>query len=1399
MSNLKNNTDCGSVFLSYSHLDAERIKPYHAELKNQSIPFWYDKELHAGGNFNNEIAHHIKACDAFLLFLSSNSASSWYVADELTYARNNRKRVIVIRLDKQIDLPDGMELLLGNLHYVDGSESNTGTCIHEVSRALYEGDAVRAEPVQAGKLNHNSDLLMRCRQSFEHFASQLGVRNLEESIDPNLFCSIYPAQGNEKERPVELYTEICEDDHTHIMLQADGGLGKTYTFLSTMKQLLDCDRPCAYIPCHLFTETAGQGLGLILGMLCLTYLNQSNKSEAELNVFFRRQTDKTFILFLDGFNEAVAKAQLSSEIIHLSNTFPNIKIVVSSRYTDSIFVNYAHYTMKGLSRNRVRKVLAGYGRNYDTLTYSLQRLLLTPMFLRLFVQIGQQTDREIDTAAELMDQERKRILGIIQRGNSKAYIKSAEQCLNHAFPEFVRQEYCSNNRRLSFYGERLKKYLKEHTQELLTPDDVFSFLTEYSIIHEGDERTNSFTYQHEHYRDYWVAYAVFQDLLRCVENYEGPNRANALIDTMDGSYSQTVLRFVGELAQVNLKGNVLDGVLNSLRRSAVQDDEVWLSDRNAKATAKLIDIYRIVLDGEIIGIDLNELNLSVTQLNRARTCTRNTKAAFRGSLIDESTFVVSMHESAPRRVEVLRLEDRCYLVTISNTDLLIATLPELDYVWRYPHLARNGDPVSTHELTTSVILGSCIMAVDSSGDVWEWDFTLENDVPCVSPVRKHEEAKTALKVFPWSDEYGQLIALQCKDDGRIVQYEVVPDRGVLEPIDEYYSIDDLTHVDTRKTITSSHLHTFFCWAIAAEDGIQIWKYDTNEGKSSVICFIPDRNVIPDYMICVGSEQSSRDSRELHFGSSERDGSMLVLVAINQEYTNLYQINLPKGSLGEARYIQLEWSEGRTKLDNQYNTTQRKYNRINAMSFAGDKMLLAASDGCIYHYTFDKTLGRYVPDEVAPWIRLAATTFAVEDVLYVPMNLSEDASLDRKKNEIEIAAVSVDRSVHLIEKDSLFPKKKLPGYNDGLRRLMHVNDNLVMVTSYDGCVLELYRKDDRMLCRDKLPVGNWCWALERISSSIYAVGYMSGLALVDISRDEILYRINGFAQKVEHLLYLPDIERTLISVSQDAVRVYEVVESNGKLLLADKGRLSVPESSASYWIKRDGNALFISINGEKESDPRIARFDLSMPLVGQLPTIMRTGSKYGRIRDIHLLGDYLMASGLCGNDGEAKSSQVCLYDVSDFNTAKLLLTIEGFNSYIVHSAIFSIGEGIWRAAIIDSQSNGQLYQYTIHMRDDGLLSADLASTHVFPAKLCDVAFDDKGDLLLTCLNGYLYGKQWFNDAVDKLFRNKCYMLTFGTDMSDMYRSIDPKSRLGWVLTDFGNRLERTRRGSRVIRG
>jgi hypothetical protein len=79
------------LFISYSHNDRrllERLHKHLAQLKREgSIAAWYDREISAGGNIENEITTELAAADIFIAALSPDFIASSYCYDvELQHA-----------------------------------------------------------------------------------------------------------------------------------------------------------------------------------------------------------------------------------------------------------------------------------------------------------------------------------------------------------------------------------------------------------------------------------------------------------------------------------------------------------------------------------------------------------------------------------------------------------------------------------------------------------------------------------------------------------------------------------------------------------------------------------------------------------------------------------------------------------------------------------------------------------------------------------------------------------------------------------------------------------------------------------------------------------------------------------------------------------------------------------------------------------------------------------------------------------------------------------------------------------------------------------------------------------------------------------------------------------------
>ena len=57
-------------FISYNSEDQDRVSEYVKELDCMGVPMWYDKGLHVGNKWENEISERIATCEAVIMFIT---------------------------------------------------------------------------------------------------------------------------------------------------------------------------------------------------------------------------------------------------------------------------------------------------------------------------------------------------------------------------------------------------------------------------------------------------------------------------------------------------------------------------------------------------------------------------------------------------------------------------------------------------------------------------------------------------------------------------------------------------------------------------------------------------------------------------------------------------------------------------------------------------------------------------------------------------------------------------------------------------------------------------------------------------------------------------------------------------------------------------------------------------------------------------------------------------------------------------------------------------------------------------------------------------------------------------------------------------------------------------------
>ncbi len=88
------------IFVSYSHKDSQRVLPLIQGMIDQGFRVWYDKSIQIGSEFPEYIEQFLQNATCVLPFMSENALESRFCRDEINYALNLDKNIIVTYLEK---------------------------------------------------------------------------------------------------------------------------------------------------------------------------------------------------------------------------------------------------------------------------------------------------------------------------------------------------------------------------------------------------------------------------------------------------------------------------------------------------------------------------------------------------------------------------------------------------------------------------------------------------------------------------------------------------------------------------------------------------------------------------------------------------------------------------------------------------------------------------------------------------------------------------------------------------------------------------------------------------------------------------------------------------------------------------------------------------------------------------------------------------------------------------------------------------------------------------------------------------------------------------------------------------------------------------------------------------
>jgi TolB-like protein/Tfp pilus assembly protein PilF len=100
------------VFVCYAHENADRVYPELQRLHDAGVRIWYDEGVSPGARWSDELARALSGAALVLFFSTPQSVKSKHCQDEVSFALDEQRPLLVIQ-DGLVDLPPGMRLQLG--------------------------------------------------------------------------------------------------------------------------------------------------------------------------------------------------------------------------------------------------------------------------------------------------------------------------------------------------------------------------------------------------------------------------------------------------------------------------------------------------------------------------------------------------------------------------------------------------------------------------------------------------------------------------------------------------------------------------------------------------------------------------------------------------------------------------------------------------------------------------------------------------------------------------------------------------------------------------------------------------------------------------------------------------------------------------------------------------------------------------------------------------------------------------------------------------------------------------------------------------------------------------------------------------------------------------------------
>lgn len=480
-------------------------------------------------------------------------------------------------------------------------------------------------------------------------ANKQYYHRLPEKVERDLLPSI--EDGDSITSFEKLLDESWNTDVPHIIMLADGGMGKTTMLLDYCKNSSD---PVLYIPAERLVA-----LGISIEQYCISNIFD-NDTGAFHDRLYTRYAKPRLTLFIDGLNEVDGKSERAFVLeIQRLNMLKGLRIVVTSRSNFTL-----RYSMPGYRATALRPLEDSQVREYFNDdewariqgTKTLHQLLGNPMMVTVYKEICSVIDdfREVEfldwilpvkNSTDLLhDYYVAQLALMMKRGEMDGErMLLAAICINDILPAIAHEYEC--NRRMNLSLESFRKLLEGILQKVVVDTkrlipiqeqyreeklptlnvlNVTDFMTQSLRLMHRDNAITAFL--HQIYRDYMSAQWIIKqsrtgnNVLELWNSRKIPYPVMTHVRYGSGAYWKDGIACMVHEVGMGMKDDVSNFLVDNLlecfqgtETSGTPDySGLWLSGHRLPDNPvgrEKIDLCGAIIDRTTIGLSSDNLTL----------------------------------------------------------------------------------------------------------------------------------------------------------------------------------------------------------------------------------------------------------------------------------------------------------------------------------------------------------------------------------------------------------------------------------------------------------------------------------------------------------------------------------------------------------------------------------------------------------------------------------------------------------------------------------------------------------------------------------------------------------------------------------------------------------------------